>query len=40
MDSRNQKENIKEFVRRWNAQTGAEEESKTGVSGLSFCRTA
>ena len=26
MDSRNQKENIKEFVRRWSAQTGAEEE--------------
>ena len=26
MDSRNQKENIKEFVRRWSEQTGAEEE--------------
>ena len=26
MESRNQKENIKEFVRRWSAQSGAEEE--------------
>jgi hypothetical protein len=26
MDSHNQKENIKKFVERWKAQTGAEEE--------------